>query len=66
MTREQKELLYEIANWTDVNFKTSTECINNIKRLETEYKEKYGPLPEWKYIDDVWAAMKTLKEELNG
>lgn len=77
MTREQKELLYKIANWhskefynnmddhwTDVNIITAAECHNNIAKLEKEYIEKYGQLPEWKYIDDVWATMKILKEEL--
>jgi hypothetical protein len=35
-----------------------------IDRLESEYKNKYGDLPEWKYIDDVWAAINTLEKEL--
>ena len=36
-----------------------------IDTLEKEYKEKYGDLPEWKYIDDVWEAIKTLEKELD-
>ena len=76
MTKEQKELLYEIADWhskefyndmddhwTHTNFVFATECTNNIARLEKEYVDKYGNLPEWKYIDDVWATMKELKAE---
>lgn len=77
MTREQKQLLYEIAqwhskdfsnemndHWTEQNFACSRECAANINRLEKEYKETYGELPKWEYIDDVWNAMKQLEEEL--
>lgn len=77
MTRAQKELLYDIANWhskqfynnmndhwTHDNFAFDATCTNTINKLEKEYKEKYGDLPEWKYIDDVWTTMKTLQEEL--
>lgn len=79
MTREQKELLYEITNWrskefyndmvdhwTTKNYDISTKCRNMINELEKEYAEKYGDLPEWKYIYDVWNTMGELKEELNG
>ena len=78
MTREQKELLYNIAEWhskdfynrmvdrwTDDNYRIDTECRKTINRLESEYVEKYGPLPEWKYIDNVWDAMRELKKELS-
>lgn len=77
MTTEQKQLLYDIAewhsrefnnnmddHWTAKNFAFSRECHQTITRLEKEYKEKYGDLPEWQYIDDVWTTMKQLREEL--
>lgn len=77
MTKEQKELLYEIAtwhskqfynnmkdNWNDSDFAFDRKCSTNIRNLESEYTEKYGALPEWKYIDNVWDTIKTLKEEL--
>ena len=79
MTREQKELLYEIAkwhskdfdnemvdHWTNINYDVSRQCSAMIRRLEGEYTAKYGALPEWQYIDDVWNTMCELKEELNG
>ena len=77
MTTEQKKLLYEIAkwhnkdfynrmedHWTTANYVVDGECTRNINALEKEYKETYGGLPEWKYIDDVWAVIKTLEKEL--
>lgn len=77
MTREQKELLYEIASWrskdfynemeepwTTTNYFVSNQCSSMIRRLEGEYIGKYGSLPEWKYIDDVWKTMRKLQEEL--
>ena len=77
MTTDQKKLLYEIAkwhnkdfynrmedHWTTENYVVDSECTHNINALEKEYKETYGDLPEWKYIDDVWAAIKTLEKEL--
>jgi hypothetical protein len=77
MTIEQKKLLYEIAtwhneefyncmddHWTTENYKINTECHEAIRRLEKEYKEKYGDLPEWKYINDVWETIKILEKEL--
>ena len=77
MTTEQKELLYEIAKWHNrefynrmedhwvfENYEFDAKCKDTISKLEKEYKEKYGYLPEWKYIDDVWAAIKELEKEL--
>ena len=77
MTIEQKQLLYKIAkwhnkefynrmedHWTTVNYDIERECIIVIDDLEREYREVYGDLPEWKYIDDVWAAIQTLEKEL--
>jgi hypothetical protein len=77
MSKEQKQLLYEIAkwhdkdfynrmddHWTTANYQIDTECAEAIKKLEEEYINTYGELPEWKYIDDVWAAIKTLEKEL--
>jgi hypothetical protein len=77
MSREQKELLYEIAclhsrkfylamkdtwDWYDSNL--DMEFSQQIRKLENEYKTTYGDLPEWELIDDVWDTIKTLKEEL--
>lgn len=77
MTTDQKKLLYEIAkwhnkdfynrmedHWTTENYSVDRECTKIIDSLEKEYREKYGALPGWKYIDDVWAAIKTLEKEL--
>ena len=77
MSKEQKQLLYEVATWhnkkfhiamkdvwDDSDFAYDRECTERIRNLESEYTEKYGALPEWKYIDHVWATIKTLKEEL--
>ena len=79
MTREQKELLRDIASWrskdfynemedhwTATNYYVSSQCSENIRKLEKEYKEKYGDLPEWKHIDDVFKALRELREELDG
>ena len=78
MSMEQKKLLYEILqwhnkefynrmedHWTTENYVVDRECTQTIDALEKEYKETYGDLPEWKYIDDVWAAIKTLEKELD-
>ena len=77
MTREQKQLLYDIAkwhsrefsnrmddHWTENNYAFDRECTETIGRLEKEYVEKYGELPEWKYINDILDAMKRLEGEL--
>ena len=77
MTTEQKQLLYEITqwhsrefsnrmddHWTDKNYAFARECEQTIERLEKEYEEKYGDLPEWNYINDIWDTMEKLKEEL--
>lgn len=77
MTREQKELLRDIAQWrsndfynemeepwTATNYYISNQCNLVINKLEKEYKEKYGALPEWKYIDDVLQTLRELKDEL--
>lgn len=79
MTREQKELLRDIADWrskafynemedhwTATNYYVSDQCRENIRRLEGEYIGKYGALPEWKYIDDVFKTLRELREELDG
>jgi hypothetical protein len=42
------------------------KCQNKLSVLEAEYLEKYGPLPQWRYINDVWKTMRELKEELDG
>lgn len=77
MDGEQKELLLQIAQWhikdfnnrmvdtwNDKNYIIDSECNNAIRRLEKEYADKYGKLPEWKYIDDVWNTIKDLNKKL--
>ena len=77
MDLEQKKLLYEIVKWHNINFYNQmedhwtsknrmldSECDHAIRKLESEYKEKYGDLPEWQYINDVWALKNKLEEEL--
>lgn len=77
MDREQKELLLQIAQWhikdfnnrmvdtwSDKNFRIGEECYEMIRALENEYTDKYGNLPEWKYIDDVFNTVKQLREKL--
>lgn len=79
MSREEKELLYEIASWRSkrfynamedhwsvANYRLADKCQYKLDTLEKEYIEKYGSLPEWKYINDVWKTMRELKEELDG
>ena len=51
--------------WTAINYYLSNQCNIVIRRLEKEYVEKYGALPEWKYIDDVLQTLRELKEELD-
>lgn len=71
MEKTQKKMLHDIAQWhvkefynrmedrwTDLHYSINRECVEAINRLEKEYVENYGPLPEWKYIDDVLADMK--------
>lgn len=78
MSREEKELLYEIASWhskdfynrmeepwEEANYRLADKCQEKLSVLEAEYIEKYGPLPNWRYINDVWKTMRELKEELN-
>lgn len=77
MTIEQKQLLYEIAqwhnkdfynrmedHWTISNYELDRKCTENIKHLEMCYQRLYGDLPVWDTIDDVWDTIKELKEEL--
>lgn len=77
MTKEQQELLLQIAQWhikdfnnrmvdtwSDKNYIIDSECNKTICKLESEYIDKYGELPEWRYIDDVFNTAKQLREEL--
>jgi hypothetical protein len=79
MSREEKELLYEIASWhskrfyndmedhwSEANYRLADKCRYKLDTLEREYIEKYGSLPQWRYINDVWQTMRELKEELDG
>ena len=77
MDRVQKDALYEIAclhwkefnnrmidSWTLENYQKDTEYNQAIKKLEREYRETYGELPEWPYIDDVLATIEELSKEV--
>ena len=79
MSKEQKELLYDIANWHDRLFYNemkdyqnssdlaySRACEKKIKELENRYIEFYGELPEWKLINDVWKTQSDLKKILES
>jgi hypothetical protein len=74
MEDRQKKMLHDLAKWhakefynrmedrwTDLHCSINKECTDAINRIEQEYIEHYGPLPEWKYIDDVFAAIKEYK-----
>ena len=77
MSNEQKKLLYEIAelrskrffnnmndHWSLDDAEFDAKCSQKIDELKEQYKSLYGDPPEWKYIDDVWDAMKVLEKEL--
>lgn len=79
MTKEQKELLYSLADfylkefnirmidtWSHTDYKLSREYIEKINDLEKEYKSKYGELPKWETIDVVQKAKKDLEKEIMG
>ena len=55
-----------VERWTDANYKLDEKCRSKLGALESEYTEKYGPLPEWRFINDVWKTMHQLREELDG
>ena len=78
MIIKQKQLLYEIAkwhnrkfynemndHWSDDDYRFDTECYQIINKLEKEYKEQYGDLPEWEYINDIWDVINALEKELD-
>lgn len=77
-TREQKELLLELAewhsrqfynnmidSWTDKDYAFDDKCNKNIRALKKQYESQYGMLPQWLTINDVWDFIKKTKEELN-
>ena len=76
MTLDQKQLLYEIAQWhnkdfynrmedywTLENYKIDSQCADTIKHLEMCYQYLYGDLPKWKSIDDVWNYINEFEGE---
>lgn len=78
MDRQQALLLYEIADayweqfcnnmkdsWDYYNYTYDHEISMKIEKLEREYKNKYGQLPEWKTINDVLQAKKEISNKLN-
>lgn len=77
MTIDQKKLLLEIANlhiadfmlemndhWSSSDYAKSREYATEMRKLEAEYNQLYGNLPEWEYIDDVFACRDNLKKDL--
>lgn len=79
MTREQQELLYEIAclhsdqfylamddHWNQADFVRNRENTDQIEMLERRYIKLYGALPQWNYIDDVWETRDSLKKTLQN
>ena len=78
MTREQLELLCNIYDlslsvfYMNMGDHLSFEELNKMsqwntqcKKYESEYVEKYGNLPEIKYIDDISEAYKIIKKCIN-
>lgn len=76
MDQEQKKLLFKIAElmveeftlqmkdgWTHTDFVESGMLNRQIREFSKLYKETYGELPEWKFIDDVCATLKELRSE---
>ena len=77
MSREQKELLLKICNvradkfyldmkdyWSIEERSIQHKRSEEIKKLETEYIDKYEKLPEFRYINDIFDMQKKLKTEL--
>lgn len=77
MSKEQKELLYKIANahieefyhrmgdsWSGTDYRFSKTIEKKIDTLESEYRKEYGDLPKWEYIDDILKDQAALKQEL--
>lgn len=77
MTIDQKKLLLEIANlhiadfmlemndhWSSSDYAKSRYYAAEMRKLEAEYNQLYGNLPEWEYIDDVIECRDNLKKEL--
>ena len=77
MNNEQKQLLLQIAelivkdfelemkdHWGSDDHSQSLEYAFQKARLVKQYNEKFGELPKWNYIDDVWNMAKQLREEL--
>lgn len=71
---EQQKALYEIAKlhekqfynnmvdrWFEDNYRIDRECRREIEEKENDYKSKYGELPKWEYIYDVFDEIKSLE-----
>jgi hypothetical protein len=78
MTKEQKELLLEIAtetirdfnnemidHWDKENYRIAENCREKLDELVAEYTSKFGELPSWPYINDVVSAKETLERNLS-
>ena len=78
MTQEQRDLLYELAewyckqfhnemvdSWTFNEYQVGRECNTKIAELENKHRELYGELPEWKSMEHVWAAKKEMRKYMN-
>lgn len=79
MSKEQQQLLYEIVKWRINAFYNdmkdhwnasdsaiADKCSANIFKLENQYKELYGDLPDWQSIDDIFNARDELKKIVEG
>ena len=79
MRFEQKKMLYEIAcvyikcfeldmkdYWTDGDSKKNNEYKQTLIKLEDKYKNTFGDLPEWEYINNVYQAKSELERQLQN
>ena len=79
MTIQQKKELIEILNlrikrfyndmndhWSAADYATDEMCRTEIDRLEGQYKQKYGSVPEYETIDDIFKERKRLVAEVEN
>ena len=77
MNREQIELLLKIAklhlaqfylamndHWSLEDYQENRRYEEQIKKAEQEYREKFEPVPEWEYHEDVVKARDLLQKQL--
>lgn len=79
MKKEQIELLLKIIRihlnqfylamkdrWDSDDYRTDSEYTKQLRDAEKEYIDMYGPLPEWRYHEDVVQAQKDLTAQLKA